>query len=136
MTHIISGVLNSIIKFTLTPQQLTAIHLTVDFLGLEPASEPFAAADDSTTAPAVSFSIELRRWIAENRLGLDVDYYKPFSFFEENDSDISSEIWDAIYGGEDVTIALYALSYGKRDLIIDVYSIAVYLFEIDIKLPH
>ncbi len=115
-------------------------EITVDFGGLEdiPITEPFAAADDATVTPAFSFSIHLRRGIAENRLGFDTDYYKPFSVFEKGDvgKDISSAIWTAIYGDDPVTIALYALSYGKRDLIIDVYSIAVYLFEIDIKLPH
>lgn len=112
-------------------------EITVDFDGLEEAipSEPFAAADDATATPSVLFSIELRRGIADERTGFE-DQYKPFTVFEEDDSDISSEIWTAISGGEDITLVIYALSYGKRDLIIDVYSIAVYLFEIDIKLPY
>ncbi len=112
-------------------------EITVDFDGLEdtPITEPFAAADDATVTPVVSFSVELRRGIADERQGFE-DQYKPFSVFEEDDSDISSEIWDAIFGDEYVTLVIYALSYGKRDLIIDVYSIAVYLFEIDIKLPY
>jgi len=110
-------------------------EITVDFIGLvgTPLSEPFAAG--VTVSPPVSFSVELRRGIADERTG-HADEFKPFSVFEETDADISSDIWTAIFGDDNVTIALYALSYGKRDLIIDAYSIAVYLFEIDIKLPH
>jgi len=109
--------------------------ITVDFNGLDEAIpvEPFAAGE--TVTPVVSFSVELRRGIADDRIE-HPDEFKPFSFFKEDDSDISSAIWTAIFGGGEVTIALYALSYGKRDLIIDVYSIAVYLFEIDIDLPN
>ncbi|MBA7530694.1 hypothetical protein ES705_22904 [subsurface metagenome] len=112
--------------------------ITVDFDGLEvptTPTEPFAAGE--TVAPLVSFSIELRRGIADKRIG-HADEFKPFSVFEEGDAntDISIEIWNAISGNNDVTLVIYALSYGKQELIIDVYSIAVYLFEIDIKLPH
>jgi len=112
--------------------------IKVNFSGIEPSSfEPMAENTGGTAAPPTTpFSIELRRGIAENRFGYDVDYYKPFSVFEGGDADIYSDIWDYISGNEDVTIALYALSYGKRELIIDVYSIAVYLGQIDIKLPH
>ena len=112
-------------------------EITVHFDGLEDLtpSEPFTAADDATVTPAVSFSIELRRGIADNRI-IHADEFKPFTVFEEDDSDISSGIWAAISANYPVTLVLYALSYGKRDLIIDVYSIAVYLFEIDLKLPQ
>jgi hypothetical protein len=124
--------------FPLETNRDDTFDITVDFDGLEEAipSEPFAAADDPTLLPPVSFSIELRReGIPDNRIGHE-DEFKPFSVFEEGDADISNDIWNAISGGSAVTIALYALSYGKQDLIIDVYSIAVYLFEIDIELPY
>lgn len=112
--------------------------IKANFAGIKPSSsEPVAEDTDGAAAPPTTpFSVKLRRGIAENRLGFDVDQYKPFSVFEEGDADISSEIWNAISGNNVVTLVIYALSYGKRDLIIDVYSIAVYLFEIDLKLPQ
>jgi len=101
-------------------------EITVDFDGLE---------DPIHSEPVATVLVELRRGIADKRIGFE-DQYKPFTVFEEGDSDISSDIWNAISGDDDVTLVIYALSYGKRELIIDVYSIAVYLGEIDIELPY
>ena len=101
-------------------------EITVDFDGLE---EPILSEPVATTP------VELRRGIADQRIG-HVDEFKPFTVFEQGDLDISSDIWTAISGDNPVTLAIYALSYGKRDLIIDVYSISVYLGQIDIELPY
>ncbi|MBW8003941.1 MAG: hypothetical protein FVQ80_18420 [Planctomycetes bacterium] len=91
----------------------------------------------TATASVPSQPIEVRRGVAYDASPY-LDYFKHFdqathSAFESSDADVSPEVWTAIEGIDNIYLALYALSYGKKDLIEDVYSVPVYLGDIEVK---
>ena len=113
------------------PDRSIAFEITIHFSIVQ--NHEISATDILLSQP---IDIQIRRGVAYNE-GIDPDDFKYFdqaalSEFKESDADVSAAVWPDIQDGNTTKVALYALSYGKKDLIEDVYSVAVYLGEIDI----
>lgn len=90
-----------------------------------------------TSTPIVVVS-EIRRGVSYN--SDEIGYYPSFQRFlfedfDATDDDVGTSINDYITGISPgyITMLVYALSYGKKDYSVDLYSEAVYLGEIDVN---
>ena len=88
--------------------------------------------------PAVIMVSEIRRGVLYD--SLEVGYYPYFQRFlvddfDESDADVGTSINNFIDSTPlgKITMAMYALSYGKKEYVIDLYSNAIYLGEIDVN---
>jgi len=109
------------------------ITFTLDFNQAPIPKDPETGSND----PAVD-DVFLRRAVYyEPGEGSEIDSFKHFpdslddttETYQENDSDIDSSVWLVIEPptGEKVRLALYVLSYGRKDYTVDIYSDALYL---------
>lgn len=109
----------------------TEFDIVVDF---SPIPNPVVSTPDETTVPDVN----MRRGVAYTS-GPDIYSFEHFYYslllsdaIGGNDADISSAVWVDIEAGNPVLLVLYVLSYGKKDLVVDVYSEPLYLGNIGI----
>ena len=107
-----------------------SIYITVNFTNLP---DPVIMTDPDLSE---TLNFELRRNVVDET-GISPYHFKDFAkeHFEIDDSDINSdqELFDEIQtGSPPVQLALYVLSFGKKELIQDIYSVAVYLGSINI----
>ena len=115
------------------------ITFTLDFNQV-PVKDP----GTSSTDPAVD-EVSLRRAVYyEPGEGSEIDRFKHFpdtlddttETYQETDSDIDPSVWsiiDELPTGDNVRLALYLLSYGRKDYTVDIYSDALYLGYITIN---
>ncbi len=96
--------------------------------------DPVVSTPDETTVPDVN----MRRGVAYTS-GPDIYYFEHFDYswllgdaINLSDADISTAVWADIEAEIPVFLVLYVLSYGKKDLVIDVYSEPLYLGKIEI----
>ena len=110
------------------------ITFTLDFNQAPTPKDPETGSNDPTVV-----DVSLRRAVYyEPGEGSEIDRFKHFpdtlddttETYQENDSDIASSVWsliDELPTGENVRLALYVLSYGRKDYTVDIYSDALYL---------
>ena len=114
------------------PANVDQITFTIDF-GPAYSDEP-TTLNNSTVADVL-----LRRGVYYSSGTFDEQYKhfdKSFDFINtylQSDADIGSEIMQEITSGSDLRLALYVLSYGRKDFTLDIYSDPVYLNYIDIN---
>jgi hypothetical protein len=89
-----------------------------------------------TSTPVVVVS-EIRRGVPYGGVGPDSAKFRRFDVedFEATDDDVvGTGINDYIaISASKITMVMYAFSYGKKDYVVDLYSDAVYLGEIDVN---
>lgn len=100
----------------------TEFDITVDFSDLT----------ITASSEAISPIKDLRRGGGYDDI---LDEYKYFDLdeFEIEDEDMNEDVLSAIKSFAKVVLVLYALSFGKKDWVYDIYSEAVYLGEIEIE---
>ncbi|MBA7649642.1 hypothetical protein ES703_57439 [subsurface metagenome] len=106
----------------------TNFDIVVNFSGLT---------DSNVEVIYLGLDFNIRRGVSYTETEF-LDEYKHFDYsipsaFTSGDADVTTDVWTDIENSESVVLVLYALSYGKKDFIYDVYSMAVYLGEIDIR---
>ncbi len=115
------------------------ITFTLDFDQV-PEKDPGTSSTDLTVD-----DVSLRRAVYyEPGEGSEIDSFKHFpdnlddttDTYKQTDSDIDSSVWPIINdfpAGDNVRLALYVLSYGRKDYTVDIYSDALYLGYITIN---
>jgi hypothetical protein len=109
------------------------VTFTVEFTPLD--GIPKISSDSSALIPP----IEIRRGVPYPYGSLDQYYFKRWvdasdtQLYVLTDADVSQAVLANIANDQDVNLVLYGLSYGVRDLSVDVYSEAVYLGTIPIN---
>ncbi len=100
--------------------------ITVDFSTLP--NPEVKAADPSTTE-----DFTIRRGVVYIE-GPYIDQFKHFDKdeFELEDADMTEDVYNSIQNSQPVYLVLYALSYGKKDIFIDIYSVSVFIGQIQI----
>jgi len=87
--------------------------------------------------PTVTVVSETRRGVLYGNFEPDYPFFQQFLFadFDAADADVGASIYDYIdtTPSSKITMAMYALSYGKKDYVIDLYSDAIYLGDIDVN---
>ena len=87
------------------------------------------------STPVVVVS-DIRRGVPYGSLELGYPSFQQFLVddFDAADDDVGTSIYNiTTIPSSKITMAMYALSYGKKDYVVDLYSDAVYLGEIDVN---
>jgi len=118
----------------------SSYNVSVDFSGLSDVTVPLVENPDPGE-PTAAASLDppgiltIRRAVFYSEAG-STDVFKRFNEIAENDDDITSQIWDDLtISSLPVPLVLYALSFGRAADSTEVYSVPLWIGELDISFP-